>query len=70
MNTLLHMMGDGADDILRSFGLSEEDKKKYGTVKGKFDSHFVKRRNTIFERARFNMRIQGENEPVDAFNMH
>ena len=27
----------------------------------------MKRRNTIFERAKFNMRIQGENEPVDAF---
>ena len=67
VNTLMYTMGDGADDILRSsFGLSKEDKKKYGTVKGKFDSHFVKRRN-IFERAKFNMRIQGENEPVDAF---
>ena len=63
----MYTMGDGADDILRSFGLSEEDKKKNGMVKGKFDSHFVKRRNTIFERAKFNMRIQGENELVDAF---
>ena len=33
----------------------------------KFDSRFVKKRNTIFEIAKFNMRIQGENEPVDAF---
>ena len=67
VNTLMYTMGDEADDVLRSFGLSEDDKKKYDTGKGKFEAHFVKRRNTIFERAKFNMRIQGENEPVDAF---
>ena len=67
VNTLIYTMGDEADDILRSFGLSEEEKKVYTTVLNKFESHFVKRRNIIFERAKFNMRIQGENEPVDAF---
>jgi len=41
--------------------------KKYATVKGKFDSHFVKRCNVIFERAKFNMRRQQDGEPVDAF---
>ncbi len=60
-------MGDDADDILRSFGLTEDEKKVYATVKQKFESHFVKRRNTIFERAKFNMRKQEEKEPVDAF---
>ena len=36
-------MGDDADDILRSFGLSEDEdeKKVYATVKQKFESHFV-----------------------------
>ena len=60
MNTLIYSMGDEADDILRSFGLSEEDSKKYDTVVAKFESHFVKRRNIIFERAKFNMRKQDE----------
>ena len=60
-------MGDEAEDILRSFALSEEDGKKYDTVKGRFDSHFVKRRNIIFERTKFNMRRQQDGEPVDAF---
>ena len=66
-NTLIYSMGAQADDILRSFSLSEEDKKKYSVVKAKFDSHFVKRRNIIFERAKFNLRKQEDGEPVDAF---
>jgi len=47
----MYCMGDRADDILRSFKLSDEDSKKYEVVKNKFDSHFVKRWNVIFERA-------------------
>ena len=67
MNTLLYSMGDEADDILRSFKLSSDELKKYDTVKAKFDQHFVKKRNVIFERAKFNMRKQEEGEPVDTF---
>ena len=67
VNTLIYSMGDQADDILRSFGLSAEDSKKYTVVKEKFESHFVKKRNVIFERARFNQRRQDDGEPVDAF---
>lgn len=62
VNTLIYAMGDTADDILRSFGLSEGDKKKYKPVLDKFDYHFVKKRNVICERARFNMRRQEEGE--------
>lgn len=60
-------MGDKADDILQSFNLTEDDAKKYATVKGKFEAHFVKRRNTVFERAKFNKRKQEEGEPIDDF---
>ena len=67
MNTLLYSMGDEANDILRSFKLSSDELKKYDTVQAKFDQHFVKKRNVIFERAKFNMRKQEEGEPVDAF---
>ena len=56
VNTLIYSMGDEADDILRSFALSDADKKKYQTVMDKFEAHFVKKRNIIYERARFNMR--------------
>jgi hypothetical protein len=60
-------MGDEADDIMAGFGLTEEDRKKYNIVKQKFEDHFVVRRNTIFERAKFNRRVQGANESVDSF---
>ena len=65
VNMLLYLMGDNADDILRSFQLSQDDQKKYSVVKGRFDQHFVKH-NVIYERARFNRRKQ-EGETVDAF---
>ena len=67
VNTLVYSMGDKADDILHSFHLSEEDQKRYDTVKEKFEHYFVKRRNVIFERAKFNKRRQEESESVDDF---
>lgn len=67
VNTLVYSMGNEAEDIFHSFGLSEEDSKKYKTVKERFDTHFVARRNTIFERAKFNHRKQQEGETGDSF---
>ena len=60
-------MRDQANDILHSFNLSDEDAKKYKVVKEKFDAHFIKRRNVIFERAKFNMRKQEDGETADSF---
>ena len=60
-------MGDAAEDILRSFSLSEEQLQSYETVLEKFHGYFVKKRNIIFERARFNQRRQQEGESVDDF---
>ena len=59
-------MGDAADDILITLGLTAEN-KKYKPVTEKFTDHFVKKRNTIFERAKFNQRVQESGESVDAF---
>ena len=67
VNTLLYSMGSEADDILLSFRLSEEDSINYDVVKGKFDAHFIKKRNVIYERAKFNMCHQGKEESVDSF---
>ena len=52
VSNLIYSMGDEVDDILRSFGLSAEGSKNYSVVKGRFESHFVPRRNVIFERAK------------------
>ena len=67
VNTLIYTMGDQADDVLRSLALSEEDRKTYSVVKEKFDSYFIRRRNVIYERAKFNRRKQEEGETVEAF---
>ena len=60
-------MVDAADDILKSFKLSEDKAKKYTTVKARFDQHFVKKHNVIYERVKFNRRDQGEGETIDSF---
>ena len=71
VNTLLYTMGEKSDDILSTFCLSQEEATKYNVVKSqiksKFDNYFVKRRNTVFERAKFNSRKQESGESVDAF---
>ena len=62
-------MGEEADGILYSFGLSNDDRKKYNTVLNKSEAHFVKRRNYLRTK-KFNMlRQEGqeEGEPVDLF---
>ena len=67
VNALIYSMGDTADDLLLSFDLSEADRKKYKPIEKKFDSHFVIKKNGIYERAKFNMGSQKEGEPVDSF---
>ena len=60
-------MGDEADDVLHSFALSDADSKKYDKVKEQFDAYFVRRKNVIFKRARFNQQKQEEGETIEAF---
>ena len=52
---------------MAGFGLTEEEREVYPTVKTKFDERFVVRRNTIFERAKSNRRCQEEGENVDSY---
>ena len=67
VNTLIYTMGDDADGILRLFRLSMTDSKNYDTVKAKFEAHFVKKQNMIYERAKFNLHRQEDGESVDSF---
>ena len=67
INTLVDCMGDAADDILCLLGLTSDEKKVYVMVKTKFEGHFVKRRNVIFECCKFKQRKQEEGESVDSF---
>ena len=67
ISSLIYAMGDEAEDILKTFCLSEADQKKYKVVTDKFRAHFITKRNIVYERAKFNRRIQEPGEPVDAF---
>ena len=60
-------MGNEADDILSSFTMSDDDREKYDAVKAKFEGHFIIKRNIIFERAKFSLRVQKEGESADNF---
>ena len=55
VHTLVYSMGEEADDIMVSFGLTADDAKQYRVVKNRFESHFIVKRNIIFERAKFNL---------------
>ena len=65
VSALIYNIGDQADNILLSFRLSDENKKKYDKIKAKFESHFIKCRIPIYERAKFNQRKQLPGESVD-----
>ena len=55
------------DHVITSFNLSQEEMNSYKTVKNQFEGHSIAKRNTIFERAKFNVRVQKEGEPVKNF---
>ena len=67
VNAFIYSMGDVAGNILQSFSITEANRKKYDPVKTKSEGHFIIKCNVIFERAKFNMRVQKEGEPVDNF---
>ena len=67
VSTLLYCMGEDAEDTLLSTGITSDEKKRYQTVVDKFDAFFKVRRNVIFERAKFNRRVQEENETIEQF---
>ncbi|GBN97820.1 hypothetical protein AVEN_212559-1 [Araneus ventricosus] len=67
VNSLLYIMGEQAEDIFSSFGLSETEQDDFDIVLKKFNDHFVVKKNTIFERAQFNKRVQLDGESVNAF---
>uniref|UniRef100_A0A672ZCQ0 Uncharacterized protein n=1 Tax=Sphaeramia orbicularis TaxID=375764 RepID=A0A672ZCQ0_9TELE len=64
---LIYCMGDEADDILRGQALSDAQRHQYQAVRDTLDAYFVSRKNIIYERAKFNQRVQQANETVDSF---
>lgn len=60
-------MGEEVDDVLTSTNIADADRNKYGTVLAKLDDFFKVRRNAIFERARFNRRVQQNGESAEQY---
>ncbi|UYV72482.1 hypothetical protein LAZ67_9003322 [Cordylochernes scorpioides] len=68
IDLFMYLIGDRADDIFRTFKFEkEEEATRIDSVLKAFDSHFCVRKNIIYERAKFNSRIQEDREPVDEF---
>ena len=69
ISTLLYCLGEEAESVLTSTNATEDERKVYDTVMGKFDAFFQVRRNVIFERARFNRRNQLPGESSEQYIM-
>ena len=67
VSTLLYCLGEEAGDVLDTTTLSNADKKEYKKVIEAYDEFFKKRRNVIFERARFNRRCQLPGESAEQY---
>ena len=65
--TLFYCIGEEAEAVLASTGLTEDERKVYDTVLAKFDGYFKIRLNVIFECARFNRRNQQEGESAEKY---
>ena len=65
---LPYAMGGESEDILTSFTFDDSaDQNNYDRFKEKFDYHFTAKKNVICERAKFNQRELGQDEPVENF---
>ena len=60
-------MGEESKAVLSSTDIKDADRKKYETMMAKFDAFFQVRRNVIFERAKFNKRVQLDGETAEQF---
>ncbi|KAK3927041.1 hypothetical protein KUF71_015347 [Frankliniella fusca] len=67
VNNLLYTMGPKANDIFEAFKWTTNQQVDYVSVKEKFDSHYIAKKTKLYERSRFNQRVQLPGEPVDTF---
>ena len=58
INTLLYCLGERAEEVLLSTGITEEQRQQYNSVMENLDNHFKVCRNIILECAQFNKRSQ------------
>ena len=66
--SLIYAMGAEAEHVYKSFVFANDDEKDdYTVVMGKYDTHFIPKRNIIHERALFHRRSQNPGESVEEF---
>ena len=65
--TLVYCMGSEAENVYKTFDLSDDDQKNVLRVLEKLDNHFVPKRNIIHERPVFNQRVQKQGETMESF---
>ena len=66
INALIYTMGKEAEHIFKAFPFMGGNEKKYAKVIGKFNEHFVPKRNVIHERAYFYRHVL-KGETVEVF---
>ena len=69
-STLVYCLGPQAEDVLSTFNLTAQQQNDYDVVRTNFLRYFNVRKNVIFERARFNLRMQQEGESAEQFIMN
>lgn len=64
IDLLFYIMGEKSEEVLLQFG---ETPTTLADALNKFDKYFNPKRNVIFERFKFNSRVQRQGESVDSF---
>lgn len=67
VNAFMYAAGDDAEGVMNMLTLTEEQKGSYKALTDAFAKYCVSKRNVIFERARFNRRVQEPGESVESF---
>uniref|UniRef100_A0A6P7HDN6 Uncharacterized protein LOC114347367 n=1 Tax=Diabrotica virgifera virgifera TaxID=50390 RepID=A0A6P7HDN6_DIAVI len=65
IDMLVYLMGNEAEEILIQQNVGNSD--EYADILTKLDKYFIPQRNVIFERYKFNSRVQRPGEPVENF---
>ena len=65
VSTLLHCLGDDADNVLTSTNIAEENCRNMRKCLENSTAILRYEKNVIFERACFNARFQGEGESIE-----
>ena len=61
IGSLIYTMGEQAEEIFNSFDMRAADAKADVKLRERFTNQFAVKHNVIFERSKFNRRVQGPN---------